>query len=189
MALSVWPDLYLLRHGQTEWNVQSRLQGRLDSPLTALGIAQARRQAEMVADLPNDLACFSSTAGRALQTAHIALAGRDFRKDERLLEIDVGDFTGEREADLRAAHPAIFYGHPLAWYDLSPGGEDFAALKARVLDFLSELSGPSVIVTHGITLRMIRQLAMGIPMERIADLPVMQGALHCIRGGAEQVLR
>lgn len=46
-----WPDLYLMRHGQTVWNAEGRMQGRLDSPLTPLGEAQARRLAWLVRDL------------------------------------------------------------------------------------------------------------------------------------------
>ena len=67
------PELYLLRHGETEWNVQGRLQGRLDSPLTERGQEQARRQAELLAALP-PMAAWASPAGRAVATARIALA-------------------------------------------------------------------------------------------------------------------
>lgn len=185
--MAVIPTLYLLRHGQTEWNAQGRLQGRLDSPLTPLGQEQARRQAQLIAPLPVDMACFSSPAGRAVQTARLALGGRGFRQDERLAEIDVGGFAGQRLPEIQAAHPEIFAGGGLDWYDRTPGGEDFAALRARVASFLAELRRPAIIVTHGVTLRMIRAVAMDLPTCRLAEMGVFQGALHQVSAGRHQV--
>lgn len=185
--MGVTPTLYLLRHGQTEWNAQGRLQGRLDSPLTALGRVQARRQAQLVARLDPDLPCWCSTAGRAVETARIALGARPFRQDARLTEIDIGQFTGMTMNEVRAADPGGFAGDELDWYDRTPGGEDFAALRARVADFLAELDEPAILVTHGITLRMIRAVAMDLPPTRLAEMPVFQGALHQVSAGQHQV--
>ncbi|WP_233253288.1 histidine phosphatase family protein [Paracoccus binzhouensis] len=181
-----WPDLYLMRHGQTEWNAQGRMQGRLDSPLTPLGLAQARRQGWLVRDL-RGVARYASTAGRAQQTARIVFAGQDFTSDARLHEIDIGDFTGRLWDELRAERPEIFAGGGLDWYDLAPGGEHFAGLEARVRSFLQELDRPALIVTHGITLRMLRLVAMGLPRERLAEMPVTQGALHLVSRGRHRV--
>jgi len=188
MGVSGFPDLYLLRHGQTEWNVEGRLQGRMDSPLTARGIAQAERQAELLRGLAPDLLRYSSTAGRALQTARIVFGAQDFTQDARLQEIDVGGFTGAREADLRLSHPALFCDDPLGWYDRTPGGEHLADLARRVRGFLDGLHGPAIVVTHGITLRMIRQIAMAEPAADLGGRPVHQGAIHLVRGGAEDVI-
>ncbi len=181
-----WPDLYLMRHGQTEWNAQGRMQGRLDSPLTPLGQAQARRLAWLVRDL-RGVARYASTAGRAQQTARIVFGGQDFRADERLHEIDIGDFTGRLWEELRATHPAIFGSGGLDWYDRAPGGEHFAGLEARVRAFLDDLTGPALIVTHGITLRMLRLVAMNLPLRRLPEMPVMQGALHLVSGGRHRI--
>lgn len=186
MALSL-PELYLLRHGQTEWNLQGRLQGRSDSPLTALGRAQAARQAELVADLP-DMARFSSPAGRAVDTARIVFAGKPFVQDARLHEIDIGDFSGQTEAQLRAAHPDLFADGGIGWYDRTPNGEGFAAMQARLRSFLDELRGPAIIVTHGITLRMIAALALGLPWARMGQVPMIQGALHRIGAGTHRII-
>ncbi len=186
--MGLTPDLYLLRHGQTEWNVQGRMQGRLDSALTPLGQMQARRQARLVRALPPDLQCWSSPAGRAIQTARIVFSGRSFAQDARLQEIDVGDFTGRCDAELRAEHAQIFAVAGLGWYDRTPGGENFAALEARVRSFLAELGGPAIIITHGITLRMIRLVAMGLPPSRIDEMPVLQGAVHCVSAARHRVI-
>ncbi|ABL69848.1 histidine phosphatase family protein [Paracoccus denitrificans] len=181
-----WPDLYLMRHGQTVWNAEGRMQGRLDSPLTPLGEAQARRLAWLVRDL-RGAARYASTAGRARQTAGIVFGGRGFTLDERLHEIDIGAFAGRLSSDLRAAHPEVFACGGLGWYDRAPGGEHFSGLEARVRAFLGDLTGPALIVTHGITLRMLRLVAMGLPLERLAEMPVMQGALHLVSGGRHRV--
>ncbi|MFC3568583.1 histidine phosphatase family protein [Paracoccus sp. TOH] len=181
-----WPDLYLMRHGQTEWNVQGRMQGRLDSLLTPLGVMQARRQGWLVRDL-RGLTRHASTAGRAQQTARIVFAGQDFVSDERLHEIDIGDFTGRLWHELRAERPELFAGGGLDWYDRAPQGEHFAGLEARVRSFLQDLTAPALIVTHGITLRMIRLVAMGLPRERLAEMPVAQGALHLVSRGRHRM--
>jgi broad specificity phosphatase PhoE len=176
------PDLFLMRHGQTEWNACGRMQGRLDSVLTPLGRMQAQRQAWLLRDLTG-LARYASTAGRAQQTACIAFGGADFISDARLHEIDIGLFTGRLGNELRAEHPQIFAGGVLDWYDRVPGGEHFSGLQARARAFLRALPGPALIVTHGITLRMLRLEAMGLPLDRLAEMPVLQGAVHLVSRG------
>lgn len=181
-------DLYLMRHGQTVWNAQGRMQGWLDSPLTDLGRRQAGWQAALIADLAG-AARYASPQGRAQQTAEIVFGGADFIRDDRLREIDVGDFSGQRYPDLVAAQPHLFEGGRLAWYDRAPGGEGLAALRARVESFLADLAGPSLIVTHGITLRMLRLVALGRPDTMLEDMSVEQGAVHVIRAGQHSVWR
>ena len=82
--MTALPDLYLMRHGQTVWNAEGRLQGRMDSPLTALGRAQARRQAQLVRGI--DAARYASNAGRAVETAGIVYGGQDFRQGARRID-------------------------------------------------------------------------------------------------------
>lgn len=188
MGLSL-PDLYLLRHGQTEWNRLGRLQGRLDSALTDLGHAQAARQAELVARLPAQMARFSSPAGRAVATARIVFGPKPFLQDARLHEIDIGDFTGATEATLRADHPQLFADGGIAWYDRAPKGEGFAALEARVRDFLTNLRGPAIIVTHGMTLRMMIAVATKRPAAQMGQIQMTQGALHQIGASGHRILR
>lgn len=178
------PDLYLMRHGETAWNLEGRLQGRGDSPLTARG----RQQAAWLGDLTRGVAGarLSSPLGRADQTARLAF-GAAVPHDPRLAEICVGHWSGALEHDLRRAHPDLFAGGPLDWYDRSPGGEGLAALRARCRAFLDDLTGPTLVVTHGITLRMLRLLVLDLP--DLACGTVRQGGVHVLRGGAETVLR
>lgn len=183
--VSMYPDLYLMRHGQTEWNAIGRMQGHLDSPLTDLGIAQAQAQSRLIANV--QATRFASPLGRALQTAQIVFTGQPFQIDDRLAEIDIGEFSGEFADNLRTTHPALFQGSVYDWYDNTPGGEGFAALMTRCRSFLDDLTGPALIVTHGITLRMMRMLAMGWDMPRFEELPQYQGAVQVVRNCRHEI--
>lgn len=183
----MYPDLYLMRHGQTEWNLAGRMQGRLDSPLTELGTAQAGQQARLISRITAER--YSSPQGRAARTAEIAFGELAFKTDPRLCEIDTGDFTGHSIEELRQSYPEAFTGGSLDWYDRAPQGETFAQLSVRCQSFLDDLTGPALIVTHGITLRMLRVLALGIPLARLEELPVEQGAVHVVRKAAHEVWR
>ena len=130
-------DLYVLRHGQTEWNAAGRWQGRANSPLTALGLEQAARQRRILAGLDlSGAEAFSSPQGRAVETAGIALAPLvgEVRTDPRLREIDVGDWTGRLRAELHPAGAAAeeFDADDIALYGGAPGGEGLDALKDPV---------------------------------------------------------
>ena len=183
----MFPDLYLMRHGETAWNAEGRLQGRLDSPLTQLGYRQAAMQAELLRGVEG--LRVSSPQGRALQTARIVFGERSFRTDDRLAEIDIGTFSGQLLTDLRDREPAIFSGGRLAWYDRAPQGERLEGLLRRASAFLAELRGPALIVTHGITLHMLRLIALDLPLDRLAEMPVEQGAIHLVRQGSHRILR
>lgn len=180
------PDLYLIRHGQTAWNDQGRLQGRLDSPLTDLGHAQAAALRSLVCGLPAQR--LSSPMGRAVQTARILFGDHSFATDVRLAEIDVGDFSGRLLADLRAEMPQTFAGPPHAWYDRTPNGERLAGLVGRLSEFLADLPGPAIIVTHGMALAMLCSLATGQPLHRVHAVCQRQDVLHVVRGGSHRLV-
>lgn len=181
------PDLYLIRHGQSEWNAAGRMQGRLDSPLTALGRAQAAALAPLISGV--DAARIASPAGRAQETARILWGDLSFASDDRLTEIDIGEFSGRTRMELETQYPDAFTPSRLGWYDRCPGGEGFAGLHTRCADFLGTLDGPAIVVTHGITLRMLRLLAMGREMAEFEGLRVEQGAVHVIENARHRVLR
>lgn len=183
-----YPELYILRHGETTWNAENRMQGALNSPLTERGKRDAARQGAILAG--RDLAGFtflSSPQGRAFQTAGIALAGiaDRIRTDDRLCEIGVGDWSGR----LRDELPLPKGQDPLmAQYEMAPNGEGFTRLKLRCRGFLDDLQGPAVLVTHGITSSMIRGLVVG---ERAHSAPLRnggQGVVYHLRNGDQFVL-
>ncbi|MGJ8545257.1 MAG: histidine phosphatase family protein [Sulfitobacter sp.] len=182
------PPLYILRHGETEWNAKGLLQGKFDSALTPKGRAQALHQQALLktCDLTG-FAAITSPQARAEQTAQIALAGviSPITRDDRLREIGLGAWAGEHRARLLRAH-AIPNGFAL--YERAPGGEGFAALRARCDAFLSGLTSPAVLVTHGMTSRMLRLILLGLPTTRIGDLPGGQGIVFKLVDGKQELL-
>ena len=187
-----FPELYFLRHGQTYWNAEGRMQGRLNSSLTSLGRKQAERQGEILASL--DLSGFEaicSPQGRAFETAAIAVAPilPMIRTDPRLCEIDVGDWQGKlREGLWPDGQLDDGPDGPLAVYENAPGGEGFAGLEQRCADFLRSLQGPSVIVTHGITSRMMRSLVLGLGTAGVKQMPGGQGNVFHLSNGEQRQL-
>lgn len=183
-----YQPIYVLRHGQTVWNAEGRFQGALNSPLTQAGRAHAAQQGETLAQL--DLTQFDirvSPQGRAFETAAIALAPyvSHLRTDDRLREIEVGAWSGRIRAELTVHIQDVEDGPdgPLALYDQAPGGEGFAGLRQRCTDFLKDLTAPTICVTHGITSRMLRTVAMGLKTPSLADLPGGQGIIYCVENG------
>jgi len=185
------PPLYILRHGETEWNAEGRLQGHLDSPLTPRGLAQAKAQHAILA--AQDLSGFQAFASpqlRALTTASIALTGLlpQVETDTRLREIGVGAWAGRARQEIMIDRPLDESDESVFdLYERAPGGEGFTALAERCSAFLSALSTPAVLVTHGITSRMLRLLALDMDISEMAALPGGQGVVFRIFEG-EQVL-
>lgn len=181
------PELYVLRHGQTEWNAIGRMQGALDSPLTALGREQAARQGAILARAgvtATNHAFRVSPQGRARQTAAIALEGigAEARIDPRLREISLGRYDGLTHAEIAERFPYAFdESDPFLWYDTPPEGEGFAALRSRISAFLADLTGPTVIIAHGMVSRFLRGEVLGLDLAGIAALPGGQGVVYHLR--------
>src|SRR5258708_5283691 len=107
--------LLLIRHGETQWNLEKRIQGRLDSPLTEHGIAQAKAISRAICELPDMAAAeiVSSQLGRARRTAEIICAQRPvtmIRLDDRLREVSLGSWDGLSRDEIQTHAPGIFDG-------------------------------------------------------------------------------
>ena len=187
-----YPDLFILRHGETEWNLAKRVQGERDSPLTPLGRAQAAAQGRLLARFGiSGWDVWTSPQGRAVDTARIALGAESpaMRHDPRLAEITMGRWSGMYRHDIAAVAPHLFATpDDLAWYDHAPDGEGLEALYHRAGAFLAELTGPSVIVTHGITSRMLRCHALGLGPDAFDTLPGGQGVVYHLSGRTQTLL-
>ena len=187
-----YPDLLILRHGETEWNRAGRMQGAADSPLTDRGRGHAAAQGRLLAarDL-RDWIFWTSPLGRCRTTADIALGpyATHVRPDPRLVEITLGSWTGKLRSDIAAEVPHLFdQDHGMDWYDHAPGGEGLDGLYVRTGAFLEDLSAPSVIVTHGITSRMLRCHYLGLEPSAFADLPGGQGVVYHMADGVQTQL-
>ena len=160
--------LCLVRHGETAWNVEGRLQGHLDIPLNAQGEDQARRLARELAGEAFDL-IVSSPLQRALATAQAVAQGRSIRLDPRLRERQFGALQGLTRAEIAARHPEIGARLAARRPDFLPpgGGEsvpEFAARVAAALDDLRD-AGRVLVVAHGGVLDVVWRIASGQPFD------------------------
>ncbi|WP_371224490.1 histidine phosphatase family protein [Roseovarius sp. 2305UL8-3] len=186
------PKLIILRHGETAWNIEGRVQGRQDSALTETGRAQAATQGRLLQGLPEvksgSVRVLCSPLGRARATATIALRGLPLaiKLNARLQEVSAGDWEGRTRDDLFAEFGGE--GGITNEFDLftsAPGGERYDDLEARCRAFLNDLSGPTVAITHGVTSLMLRGLACGLSRAAMEALPRGQGCLYVIDQGRE----
>lgn len=147
--------LYIMRHGETDWNIQKRLQGRSDTELNDNGIGLAKVTSEALKDVRFD-AIYSSPLKRAYKTAEIVRGERSIpiNTDERLLEISFGECEGH-SVDMLPACFADFFEAPEK-YTPTGGGERFADVIARAGDFIenvvvpkSKEIGSMLVVAHG----------------------------------------
>jgi probable phosphoglycerate mutase len=182
-----YPELYILRHGQTTWNATNRMQGWLNSPLTEKGRADAAKQGVILQSLNLEgFAFWSSPSGRAVQTAGIACdMAETIHTDIRLREIGVGDWAGRLRDELPMPEGPDPY---LAQYEMAPGGEGFDAVCARVTAFLQDLNGPAVLITHGITSRAIRNIVVGPDALANPSIHGGQGCVYHLKNGVQNML-
>lgn len=184
--------IYLCRHGQTAYNREQRLQGQMESDLTALGRAQADAMGDLLHDLiaRDPLAPWRIVASplrRARDTAGIIAArlGLTVELDDRLMELTVGEWEGRLRTDLARELPQAFANSE--WAFAAPGGETYEQVMARVSAWLADqVAEPDrhlVVVSHGIAGRLLRGAYAGLSRERVLALDVPQDAVYRLRAG------
>ena len=183
----------MLRHGETLWNREGRMQGGLDSDLTPLGRLQAVAMGQALARVGVSRAthaALTSPQGRAVETARLALGplGLAATAEPLLREVGMGAWVGLGAAEIAAGWPGPEGEAVLDFYARAPGGEGLFALWDRVGAVLARLDEPAVVVTHGMTSRFLRCRALGWPPARLADLPGGQGQVHRVRDGEHRTL-
>ena len=174
--------LYITRHGQTEWNVQSRMQGWADSPLTVTGVEAATQLGKRLQDVPLD-AVYSSTSGRTVHTAQLILGERTtpLIQKEDLREINVGEWQGMLSTDIErdfADQLKTYYEYPSQFKPTS--GESFYQLKERVLRAIEDIAaahpnGHVLIVTHGVVKKCLINHFSGAQLDSLWDPPFIHG--------------
>ncbi len=185
--------IYLVRHGQTEWNRDRRLQGQGNSALTDLGRTQAKLVAELLAREiaePKGFRVVSSPLQRARETAE-AVAGRlglAIEYDSRLAEIALGEWEGRfyREVQVECA-PLLAGTTPYDWYFRAPGGESLEAMTDRIGAWLRDCGErPTIAVGHGLSGRILRGLYAGLNREAMLSQAVPQDGIYRLeRGGLD----
>jgi broad specificity phosphatase PhoE len=180
--------IFLVRHGETEWNRARRYQGWSDSPLTARGIAQAAAIGRRLRELPPAAGAeiVASPTGRARRTAEIIAACLDYAAplhlDERLREISIGAWDGFDRREIRALMGAAY--EEFEWYFQTPDGETYDGFAGRIAAWLLEIGDrPVIAVSHGVVTRVLRGLYAGLPRQAALRLPVPQDRIFRLAGG------
>lgn len=178
-------QLILIRHGETLWNTERRMQGQLDSPLTERGVWQACRLGERLQALPFTT-LYSSDLPRARLTAQrIAdVTGHQIIDDLRLRERHFGQFEGLTRAEMEK-HDAEIYARFMSRdpHYAVPGGESPADFFARCRTVLEELATRHAdqtiaIVTHGLVLDAAYRAASGLALEVLRPVPLVNASLN-----------
>lgn len=155
--------IYMIRHGETDWNKKRKLQGQVDIPLNEFGKLLAKETAPALADVPFAV-CYTSPLKRAAETARLVLGDREVPivPDKRIQEMSFGEFEGLccREEGWNIPDPGFrnFFNAPEV-YQPPKGGESFEEVRARLNNFLEELyqkeeykDSNILITTHGAAL-------------------------------------
>ncbi|WP_341945484.1 histidine phosphatase family protein [Microbacterium sp. LWH11-1.2] len=186
--------LFLARHGQTTWNLEHRLQGQLDSPLTADGIAQATAMAEHLVGSAVVTVC-SSPLGRALRTAVIIAEriGADLIEVPELAELHHGELAGMTWEEIDQEFPGAREERAAnRWGWAFPGGESYAQARARARKALSSCgwasNGIPLLVSHEMIGRMLRAELRGLDATAALGLRHPQGVIFEIERGSERML-
>lgn len=174
--------LYIIRHGETEWNTEKRMQGRLDSDLTEKGKNDALLLGERLKDTVFER-IISSPSQRTLDTAKHICGKRDIpiETDERLMEIALGAWQGKTEDEIKELFPSqydLYWNRPSRYEN--PEGERFIDVMDRAAGFLEELidktpSGNVLVVTHGVVLKTLYLLCRNAPIDQLWDPPFIHG--------------
>lgn len=197
------PILYVARHAETVFNKGARMQGATaHTPLTRAGIAQAEAMGEALREHLGDrprIDFWASPAGRTLQTAAVIAEhlGHDFfdiRTDPGLLEIDVGAWEGRYYADIVAEQGPIVDTARGLFTCRPPGGEWYPEIAERLKTWLGRLDPwlPALVITHGMTARVLRGLLVGGTPFEPGCVPLAggapQGTIFRIENGSEAAI-
>ena len=153
------PEIWLVRHGETEWSRAGRHTGRTDLPLTPGGVEQAAALGSRLAGHRFALV-LSSPLRRALDTCRLAGLAGDARLDADLLEWDYGAYEGRTRADIQRDVPGWSI-----WADGVPGGERIAEVAARARRVIAQATGAGgdvALFAHGHVLRILAASWLGL---------------------------
>jgi probable phosphoglycerate mutase len=174
-----FPELWFIRHGETDWNNDRRIQGQTDIPLNETGHKQASAIARKLTDLHDNLNGFDlhvSPLERPRQTMQYVadsfeLDWQHIKIDERLKEINFGELEGSTwpELNARGIDPEK---DPAGYHSFRPAnGESYADATVRVGSWLESLTRPTIAVAHGGISRIVRGIMLDLP---IAEIPAQR---------------
>jgi broad specificity phosphatase PhoE len=192
--------LYLLRHGETEWNRVGRRQGRGDSPLTELGMRQAQACGlALRGDIADsaDVILYTSPLGRARTTAEIVrswlqLPPEHVVIEDSLAELDHGEWQGMTNAEIDCRYPGVREERDRdEWNRAIPGGESYAMLERRVLPWITRRlaeTTTAIVVAHDMVSRVLRGIYLGLEPARTLVLVHPHTRIYRFSNGAISAL-
>ena len=193
--------LILIRHGESEWNRAGRIQGQINSPLTDLGINQAKAIRDYLSGilLHEELEIYTSPLERAVMTTEIIAQGLNYPSkkiiiEERLNDFNLGEISGTfgwdkvaeifpKQAQLKLQDPMRF--HPA-------GGESGAEFKLRLRSLLTDLMydrTPKLMVSHGIVNKFIRGILKNLSGKEMIKLGESQNTIYLLEHGEETEIK
>ena len=183
-------EIYFVRHGQTIWNVEKRFQGLSDSPLTELGITQAKLLGEKLKDIKFDK-FYSTSLKRAYDTANYIKGNRKQKVEifDDFVEISMGDMEGIRQEDFKKLYPEQvknFFFNQLEYDPSSFGGESFLEVRERVIRGLNKFIELNknyervLVVSHGATLKTLLHYISGKDISTLSDEAIPKNTSYTI---------
>jgi broad specificity phosphatase PhoE len=185
------PLFYFVRHGETDWNAERRLQGQLDIPLNDVGRRQSAQCGSTLRDLiaarhkvPADFTFISSPLSRARETMEIlrgtlGLSREGYAIDPRLAELSFGRWEGLTYKDVRALDRSVLAVRERdKWNFTPPDGESYAQLLVRVHDWQAGLTTDAIVAAHGGVARVLMVLFGVRTPEDATQGDVVQGVVY-----------
>ena len=183
-------EIYFVRHGQTIWNVEKRFQGLSDSPLTELGITQAKLLGEKLKDIKFDK-FYSTSLKRANDTANYIKGNRKQEVEifDDFVEISMGDMEGIQQEDFKKLYPEQvknFFFNQLEYNPSSFKGESFLEDRERVAKGLEKFIKLNqdyervLIVSHGATLKTLLHYISGKDISTLSDEAIPKNTSYTI---------
>ncbi|MDW3144629.1 histidine phosphatase family protein, partial [Vibrio sp. 2094] len=175
--------IFVLRHGETEFNADKKLQGHCNSSLTSKGCDQARRVGTTLKQYVENrpFRVYSSTLGRALQTSQIVCEELNYsyenlNKEPRLKEFSLGEWEQRTIPSLEQEIPNLLAQND--WYLQAPNCETYESVRERLSSWLSDVAHDEdiVVVSHGLTGIVLRGLLLGMDYTQVWQQDIPQDA-------------
>jgi len=188
--------LYYVRHGETDFNSQGRLQGRRDTVLNAHGRRQAAECGLLLGDLfvrdrrrTQDFKYVSSPLKRARETmeivrATLGLEAHDYQVDARLIEIAYGEWEGLTLHEIETRNASVLSARERDKWDFAPpGGESYRELADRIGNWYRSLTADTVVAAHGGGVRALMAILNIVPEEQATHTQIEQGVVYVFADG------
>ncbi|HCE2477388.1 TPA: histidine phosphatase family protein [Vibrio parahaemolyticus] len=182
--------IFVLRHGETEFNADKKLQGHCNSSLTSKGSDQARRVGTTLKQYVENrpFRVYSSTLGRALQTSQIVCEELNYSYENlniepRLKEFSLGEWEQRTIPSLEQEIPNLLAQND--WYLQAPNCETYESVRERLSSWLSDVTHDEdiVVVSHGLTGIVLRGLLLGMDYTQVWQQDLPQDAFFIIEDG------